>query len=63
MHCIFIDAVEDSTVNDMLLAQMLQLEFDKENDAYIKAQEHHTNGSNKGKYFCQSFEFVNLIIF
>jgi len=49
------DAVEDSTVNDMLLAQMLQLEFDKENDAYIKAQEHHTNGSNKVKLSYKNF--------
>ena len=38
----------DDTANDLLLAQMLQLEFDKENDAYVKSLEKTYNGTSKG---------------
>lgn len=31
------------TANDLLLAEMLQLEFDRENDEFVKAQEKHAN--------------------
>lgn len=33
---------------DLLLAQMLQLEFDRENDLHLMAQERHVNGDSKG---------------
>ena len=38
----------DGTENDLLLAQMLQLEFDKENDEYVKAIERQQKGDSKG---------------
>lgn len=38
----------DGTENDLLLAQMLQLEFDKENDEYVKAIEKQQKGDSKG---------------
>ena len=37
------------TDNDLLLAQMLQLEFDRENDNYVKSMEKNYNGTSKGK--------------
>ena len=39
---------DGSTTNDLLLAQMLQLEFDKENDEYVKSLEKNYNGTSKG---------------
>jgi hypothetical protein len=36
------------TDNDSLLAQMLQQEFDRENDMMLKHQEDAFNGSSKG---------------
>lgn len=38
---------DDETANDLLLAKMLQLEFDKENDEYVKSLEKTYNGTNK----------------
>lgn len=42
---------DTTTTNDLLLAQMLQLEFDKENDEYVKSLEKNYNGTSKGKCF------------
>ena len=39
--------------DDLLLAQMLQLEFDRENDLHLAAQERHINGDSKGRRVCQ----------
>lgn len=39
--------VED-TQDDYLLAQMLQLEFDKEHDLKLRAEEKHFNKHSKG---------------
>ncbi len=36
------------TDSDVMLAQMLQLEFDREHDHRIKAEEKHYNKHNKG---------------
>ena len=42
------------TVDDLLLAQMLQLEFDREYDSLVSAQEKHQNKNSKSKllYYC-----------
>ena len=37
------------TANDLLLAQMLQLEFDREHDSQVKAEERHMNKRSKGE--------------
>ena len=50
---------DNTTTNDLLLAQMLQLEFDKENDEYVKSLEKNYNGTSKGK----SFKFSLIILF
>lgn len=39
--------VEGSTDNDLLLARLLQMEYDKENDQHIRSLEKNYNGSNK----------------
>ena len=41
------DAVPDMA-SDLLLAQMLQLEFDREHDVQVKAEEQHLNKRSKG---------------
>ena len=38
---------EADTSNDALVAQLLQLEFDREHDRHLKAQEKHVNGNSK----------------
>ena len=47
------DAVPD-TASDLLLAQMLQLEFDREHDVRVRAEERHLNKRSKGQ--CTVFE-------
>ena len=47
------------TDNDLLLAQMLQHEFDKEHDKQLKLKEAKFNGQSKGKTF--PFTIVNSI--
>lgn len=37
------------TVDDLLLAQMLQLEFDREHDLLVDAQEKHHNKNSKSE--------------
>ena len=39
---------EADTGDDYLLAQMLQLEFDKEHDSMLTAEEKHVNKHSKG---------------
>lgn len=39
---------EESTDSDFLLAQMLQLEFDKEHDRQLTAEEKHYNKQSRG---------------
>ena len=36
------------TSSDMLMAQMLQLEFDREHDAMLAVEERKVNGNSKG---------------
>ena len=43
------------TENDFLLAQMLQLEYDKENDRSIDSMEKRYNGESKGMYMLERF--------
>ena len=40
--------LDDNVASDFLLAQMLQYEFDRENDKYVAAREKHVNGNSKG---------------
>jgi len=53
VHCVTpvhatTEANEDSTTDsDMLLARLLQMEYDKENDEHIRSLEKNFNGSNK----------------
>lgn len=43
------ESVSDSdTANDVMLAQMLQLQFDEEYEKFIKARENKMNGTSKG---------------
>ena len=44
------DDTNPHTDSDVLLAQMLQLEFDREHDQRIKAEEKHYNKHNKGDH-------------
>ena len=37
----------DPTANDLLMAQMLQMEFDKEADKVLKREQDHYNGNSK----------------
>ena len=39
----------NDTSSDHLLAQMLQLEFDREHDQQLRVEERHFNQHNKGK--------------
>jgi len=41
------DDTDSATSNDLLLAQMLQMEFNKEHDEYIRVQERNMNQNNK----------------
>lgn len=43
---------EADTRDDFLLAQMLQLEFDKEHDTMLTAEEKHVNKHSKGVCVC-----------
>lgn len=45
----------DGTENDDLLAQMLQLEFDRENDDFVKSAENLQNGTSKVSMSYQKF--------
>ncbi|KAK3088153.1 hypothetical protein FSP39_015427 [Pinctada imbricata] len=49
----------EDTANDLLLAQMLQHEFDKEHDQQLKREESHYNGNNKVAVSFQNFRAVH----
>ena len=42
------DENDSGTANDMMLAQMLQLQFDEEYEKSLKAKENRMNGTSKG---------------
>ena len=44
-----VDPTTATTANDLMLAQMLQLEFDNENDEYVDSLEKNYNGTSKSK--------------
>jgi len=54
--CCFTGGTSPDTENDFLLAQMIQLEYDKEYDRTIDSMEKRYNGDSKGIYTC---EFVS----
>ena len=56
LACWFTGGTSPDTENDFLLAQMIQLEYDKEYDRTIDSMEKRYNGESKGIYTCQ---FVN----
>jgi len=49
------------TQDDFMLAQMLQLEYDKEHDLKLKADEKHFNKHSKGINLFQRKPLTNLI--
>ena len=46
--CFFLGGTSPDTENDFLLAQMMQLEYDKEYDRTIDSMEKRYNGESKG---------------
>ena len=50
----------DSTANDLLMAQMLQMEFDKEADKMLKREQDHYNRNNK---VCSLFWLAPNVVF
>ena len=48
------------TANDLLLAQMLQLEFDREHDSQVKAEERHMNKRSKGERGREGGGFIGV---
>ncbi|XP_057310078.1 serine/threonine-protein kinase RIO3-like [Hydractinia symbiolongicarpus] len=65
----FVEAVEEfvsketssneATTNDLLLAQMLQLEFDRENDEFVKKLETNYNGTSKVSMSFKNFRTLH----
>lgn len=53
------DVSEADTSNDALVAQLLQLEFDREHDRYLKAQEKHVNGNSKVNISLANYKSVH----
>lgn len=51
--CWFTGGTSPDTENDFLLAQMIQLEYDKEYDRTIDSMEKRYNGESKGTFSCQ----------
>ena len=43
---------DSDTANDLMLAQMLQLQFDEEYEKSLKARENRMNGTSKGITTC-----------
>ena len=61
MACIwFTGGTSPDTENDFLLAQMIQLEYDKEYDRTIDSMEKRYNGESKGIYTCQFVSGVSM---
>lgn len=49
--------------DDLLLAQMLQLEFDRESDLHLAAQERHVNGDSKGEWvLCPVYQKQSSVV-
>ena len=51
------------TDSDHVLAQMLQLEFDREHDRQLMAEEKHYNKQTKGNVYQHNFLFQLAIIY
>lgn len=49
----FTGGTSPDTENDFLLAQMIQLEYDREYDRTIDSMEKRYNGESKGIYTCK----------
>lgn len=52
---------EQSTDNDLLLAQLLQLEFDKEYDENLKSRENHQNKNSRVSISYDNFKSLHPI--
>jgi len=52
---------DDDTSNDLLMAQMLQLEFDKEHDAHLARQEQHVNQNSKVTLSYRNFNHLHPV--
>ena len=59
----FMTSDDQSTANDLLLAQMMQHEFDREHDKEIKIKENKFNSQSKGlsPYFKHSNDFISTV--
>ena len=55
------DVNDSDTSNDLMLAQMLQLQFDVEYEKDLKARENRMNGTSKGMVFNWESEVIVLI--
>lgn len=49
---------DSDTANDLMLAQMLQLQFDEEYEKCLQAEENRMNGTSKGKMLCLLYIFI-----
>ncbi|XP_065651499.1 serine/threonine-protein kinase RIO3 [Hydra vulgaris] len=54
-----VNSNDNDTDNDLLLAQILQLEFDRENDMFIKSIEKQYNGTSKVSMSFKNFKSVH----
>jgi len=54
-----IDGGQDDTSNDLLLAQMLQMQFDAEHDDQLKAEERRCNGSSKVTVSLDNYRYLH----
>lgn len=50
------------TSNDLLLAQMMQLEYDREHDRMLRAEEKHFNKHSKGRSYQQLIVIVKATL-
>ena len=46
-NVVAVSPADDTTDNDLMLARLLQMEFDRENDEHIRSLEKNMNGSQK----------------
>ena len=54
------DVNDSDTSNDLMLAQMLQLQFDVEYEKDLKARENRMNGTSKGIHYLSAIDGVQL---
>ncbi len=52
----------DTTTSDLLLAQMLQLEYDREHDRQLNIEEKHFNQHNKGTVHVVTYIYTCIYI-